>query len=73
MIVFMISCGGLYFTCSTHNEYFVYTGSVIIAIAITPAIPLMMDFSCDLVHPINASFGVGAMYIGSTLLAVCFG
>jgi len=64
--------GALYFAIRSTIPYLIYVDIAILAIAVMPAVPVMMDLSCNLVYPINTSFAVGAMYMGSTLLMVLF-
>ena len=73
MILSIASIVLLYFTCLTHNGYLLYAENAFIGISFMPIVPVLMDISCTLVHPIGPSFAVGTMYVGMTIVTTSLG
>lgn len=61
-----------YFCLMTENTVLIYISIGIVGLFIMPNVPILMDISCDSIFPINASFAVGIMYIGSRIFLVIF-
>lgn len=61
-----------YFCLISENTMLIYISIGIVGLFIMPNVPILMDISCDSIFPINASFAVGIMYIGSRIFLVIF-
>jgi FLVCR family feline leukemia virus subgroup C receptor-related protein len=63
---------GLFFALKSNAVWTVYVDITMLAVLIMPTLPLLMDLSCDMVAPIEPSFAVGALYMGSMAFFVVF-
>lgn len=72
MILSISSLVLLYFCLISENKIAIYISISIVGLFIMPNVPILMDMSCDSIFPINASFAVGIMYIGSRIFLVLF-
>ncbi|CAD8102920.1 unnamed protein product [Paramecium sonneborni] len=72
MILSISSLVLFYFCLISENRIAIYISIGIVGLFIMPNVPLLMDMSCDSIFPINASFAVGIMYIGSRIFLVLF-
>lgn len=72
MIMSISSLVLFYFCLISENKIAIYISIGIVGLFIMPNVPLLMDMSCDSIFPINASFAVGIMYIGSRIFLVLF-
>ncbi|CAD8136529.1 unnamed protein product [Paramecium octaurelia] len=72
MILSISSLVLFYFCLISEDKIAIYISIGIVGLFIMPNVPLLMDMSCDSIFPINASFAVGIMYIGSRIFLVFF-
>lgn len=57
--------GVFYLSLISYNIYFIYAAIGAVGFFIMPIVPIIMDVSCDTIFPIDPSFAIGIMYIGS--------
>lgn len=64
--------GTLFFAIRSQIPALVYINITFLASFVMPVLPVIMDLSCDLISPIEPSFAVGALYMGSMLFFTAY-
>lgn len=72
LLLSTIALGFLFFALRSETPALVYTNITFLASFVMPVLPVIMDLSCDLIAPIEPSFAVGALYMGSMLFFVIY-
>lgn len=62
----------LFLALKSEHVSLVYLDITLLAVFVMPTLPVIMDISCDMISPIDPSFAVGALYLGSTVFFVAF-
>lgn len=70
MVSSMITGLFLYVCLRTEKIVFVYVDSFIIGFFLVPLAPVLLEYSCEAIYPINGSFAVGVLISGATLFTV---
>ena len=75
IVNFLLICSSGLLVCivlaaRTEVPYIVYVVTALTGFFLMPMVPIMFELACDSIFPLGASFAVGGMYIGATLVSV---
>ena len=71
MAVSLLFSGLFDFSVETKNINIVYANAFALGFFLVPLVPIMLEYSCEAIYPLNGSFAVGIMLSGATLMTVC--
>ena len=71
MFVSIFFSGLFYFSLDTNNINVVFANAFALGFFLVPLVPIMLEYSCEAIYPLNGSFAVGLMLSGATLMTVC--
>lgn len=71
MFVSILFSGLFYFSLDTNNINVVFANAFALGFFLVPLVPIMLEYSCEAIYPLNGSFAVGLMLSGATLMTVC--
>ena len=71
MAVSLVFSGLFFFSVKSENISIVYANAFALGFFLVPLVPIMLEYSCEAIYPLNGSFAVGIMLSGATLMTVC--
>lgn len=70
MICSIVMSGFLYVSLATEKPGITYGNAFVIGFFLVPLAPVLLEYSCEAIYPINGSFAVGLLISGATLFTV---